>query len=304
VHMLRFRLAQLTIPLLRHLPRGYARAYKLVLGSYLSSWKADPYLAAHIRRRRFRVHWDSQRKAYFIVDLADWACRPHYFIGRYYDEIVPMLVDTFLQDGGTFVDIGANRGIHTLYAAKRLQGKGMVYAFEPHPKTFKVLEAHLTMNQIENVAAFNAGLSDEAGTLTLYGGNTHSGTASLLSGNSGEGSSASDVEIWRLADRPDLVPFRGDVLVKIDTEGYELHVLKGMGSLLDYPQLTVVAEVTDRWLGKAGGSAREMFDYMRAKGFQAYLPRIQHRVLRKVLALERIEGPRDEEQYDVVFQRM
>lgn len=92
--------------------------------------------------------------------------------------------------------------------------------------------------------------------------------------------------------------------MKIDTEGYELHVLKGMGSLLDYPQLTVVAEVTDRWLRKAGGSAQEMFDYMRGKGFQAYLPRIQHRVLRKVLACERIDGPLDEEQYDVVFQRM
>lgn len=72
MHMLRFRLAQLTIPLLRRLPRGYGFAYKLLLGPYLSSYRADPFLAARIGRRRFRVLWDAQRAAYFIVDLADW----------------------------------------------------------------------------------------------------------------------------------------------------------------------------------------------------------------------------------------
>lgn len=68
------------------------------------------------------------------------------------------MIDSCLSDGGTFVDIGANRGIHTVYAAKRLQGKGVVYAFEPHPKTFKVLEAHLTMNQIEERRSVQCGL--------------------------------------------------------------------------------------------------------------------------------------------------
>lgn len=303
MNMLRFHLAELMIPLVRRLPRGRWSAYKLLLGPALSTYGAGPFLAAHLGKRRFRIFRDTQRQAYFIVDLVDGICRAHYFTGRHRDETVPLLVDTCLKEGGTFVDVGANIGVHTVCAARRLEGRGRVYAFEPHPETFKVLAAHLAMNQIENVTAINAGLSDEAGISPMYEFSEYSVTHSLLPDAQGPFRSTRDVEIWRLEDHAEQVAFCGSTLVKIDTEGFELHVLKGMGALLDYPQLTVIAEVTDQWLREAGGSAQELFDLMHKRGFVAYLPSVKPRVLKLDLALQRIEGPLEKRQYDVVFQR-
>jgi hypothetical protein len=46
------------------------------------------------------------------------------------------LLQALLEDGGSFVDIGANIGSFTLIASE--QEKARVYAFEPHPETFRL----------------------------------------------------------------------------------------------------------------------------------------------------------------------
>lgn len=304
LYRLRFYISDLATPLVYRLPGagrfGYARLLNRIL------WPPRVYrgLLAHLGSTRRRVFWDSEREAFFITYLVDWRSRRHACTGRNPDEFLRLLIDLFLQDGGTFVDVGANRGIHAVYAAGKLRGKGWVYAFEPHPKSFKILEAHVTMNQLDNVRMYNVGLSDEPGTLVLHefvGQGLD--VCSFLPDSFGEPSGTREVAVWRLEDHADLVPFSGSTLVKIDTEGFDLHVLKGMGTLLDYDDLTVVTEVNDGWLTKAGGSAQELFDFMHARGFVAHLVSVKSSVFWRTLALQKTEGPIDKRHYDVVFRR-
>jgi hypothetical protein len=111
----RLQLGEFFRPIRRWAPRGYGFIYKKMLG-YYGDYPADTDLKG-LTKQRYRVFYDNYLQAYVSVDIGDWACRAHYFKGIYHDRTVPLLIDRLLSDGGTFVDVGANRGIHALYAS-------------------------------------------------------------------------------------------------------------------------------------------------------------------------------------------
>ena len=135
----------------------------------------------------------------------------------------------------TVVDVGANVGD---YSSMVLQSKrnARVYAFEPHPETFRRLGDRLSSNS--NFVATNAACGSGPGKLMLYDhvGGSGTGHASLLPGVieriHGDKSNQHEVDVTTL-DRfaADNAISRIDLL-KIDTEGTELEVLKGANQLL------------------------------------------------------------------------
>src|SRR5213083_889189 len=68
-----------------------------------------------------------------FLDLRDWSDRQFYFLGRYYELAMLLLFKTLLAAGDSFVDVGANVGMFTLMAARRVGTDGRVEAFEPNP---------------------------------------------------------------------------------------------------------------------------------------------------------------------------
>jgi FkbM family methyltransferase len=306
--MARFALADALRPAISRVPRGSSLLYRAMLGEHGSSYRSDAYFRSSLRRRH-RVFYDRFVGAFIAVDLADWACRAHYFRGQYYEQEIPVIIDAWLGDRGVFIDVGANRGIHTLYAATRLKERGRVLAFEPNPETLQVLQAHLAINRIENCQVHNVGLADVDGTLRLnVVDEHHSGTCSFLA----DGSEARGhlVPIRRLDDMVGPIADHERVLVKIDTEGYEYQVLKGMEHLLDHPNLVMVCEVTDSWLRRIGASAAMIFELMARHGYSAFAPHAGFRsrlsgYSRRRLILSPLAAPIDDGrfQYDVVFAR-
>ena len=167
------------------------------------------------------------------------------------DEIPQMMsVMSFLEAGATFVDIGANVGLWTINAASILQlmGRGRVISVEANPDTFARLSRNVA--RFSNVDAFNVALSDQAGELTFYGG-AASGVFSVQRGpfNTGETRVIASVTFDSL-EQP-----LGRVIVKIDVEGHELAVLRGMRKLLasdglraifiDQFDVSTAAEITE-----------------------------------------------------------
>ncbi len=71
-------------------------------------------------------------------------------------------VGEHIVPGTTAVDIGANVGSWTGYLSRRVGAKGRVIALEPVPESFRYLKRRC--RRLENVQAFNVGLSDAAGT--------------------------------------------------------------------------------------------------------------------------------------------
>ena len=72
------------------------------------------------------------------------------------------------KEGMTVIDVGANIGITTVTIAKKIGGKGKVYAFEPLSGYFDVLKKNLSANGLKNAKAFELALVDRVGRIDFY----------------------------------------------------------------------------------------------------------------------------------------
>jgi hypothetical protein len=89
--------------------------------------------------------------------------------------------------------------------------------------------------------------------------------------------------------------------VKIDVEGFELAVLRGMPKLLSRPLTRVFVEVGDPLASAYGARTQDIFDLMAGRGYQGYRATtspVTGRIRFKPLA-----GPLDKFTYDVCFSR-
>lgn len=136
----------------------------------------------------------------------------------------------FLQGRpGTVLDVGANIGCASLLFSLYYPAT-TVYAFEPSPSAFQFLQAN--MKQFPNVRPFNYGLDSKDGSARLYSGKGASVTSSLGTSvlNSAE---FETVELRRLSSFVVESGLDRILLIKIDTEGSEMPILRDIAHLLD-----------------------------------------------------------------------
>jgi len=137
-----------------------------------------------------------------------------------------LLIEKLLQPGDTFVDVGANVGLHTLAAGRALQGRGRIVAFEPFEGTRRLLEKTLWINGLTALTQLRGSAAwDRAGVRTLFLGAT-SGHHSLFELGADTPAGAS-VEVTTETLEAALGPACRVDLLKIDAEGAELEVLRG-----------------------------------------------------------------------------
>lgn len=150
------------------------------------------------------------------------------------------------RDGSIFFDVGANIGAFTLVASEQRQCR--VFAFEPHPKTFRRLQDNVALNGRDNVTLVNAALSNHDGTAVLSD-NVESSTNHLV----GDAQSGITIRSLRGDDFCRTSSVRPTV-IKIDVEGFELEVLEGFGAVLEHVGVVFV-EVNGLSAARGGSEA-------------------------------------------------
>jgi FkbM family methyltransferase len=199
------------------------------------------------------------------VDGSSQSGRIVYVTGEYEPDTA-RLMRRRLQAGETMIDVGANIGYFTVAAALAVGPEGRVVAFEPAAATRHLLEENVRLNGLANVTVRDEALAATQSEAALYlGPQQDTGLASLrpLPGSSRA--------IVRQAPFDDLWPAAHRVaLVKIDVEGAELAVLRGMAGLLERDHPDVIVEVTDRFLRELGASAPALFEFLTARGYRAF----------------------------------
>jgi len=83
------------------------------------------------------------------------------FLDRFYEKF-----GFLIQPSWKIIDVGAGMGDYTLYAAMA-QPSGHVFAFEPFPESFILMQENLQLNGITNVQAFDEAIGAETGELLL-----------------------------------------------------------------------------------------------------------------------------------------
>ena len=120
------------------------------------------------------------------------------------------------------VDIGSNIGAFTVYAAKKAE-KGKVYAYEPHPENFELLNKNITLNKLENTKTFRTAISRTKGKVNLAIGHWSTGTHGITNNPK---SKTIKVDSIRLKDVFTENKLESIDFLKIDCEGGEYEILK------------------------------------------------------------------------------
>ena len=166
------------------------------------------------------THKDAQRNLSLCDDF-QW----HQYYG-FDDEVLGILLK-LAKDSPVICDIGANIGFYSIAMAQQVPS-ARVLAFEPNPRTHKLLTNHVNLNEVENidVVPIAAGDKDDTWTWRIY----DEDEVLDVSGVSNDIA----VPVRRVDDE---IKSRGidlkDVgLIKIDVEGFELEVLLGLEEII------------------------------------------------------------------------
>jgi FkbM family methyltransferase len=138
-----------------------------------------------------------------------------------------------VREGDCLWDVGAHKGFVTLAASRMVGPSGQVMAVEPAATNLRFLRRHIEWNPVENVTVIPVALSDAPGE-AAFGGR-------------------GDSIAFRLGEGPETVPMRtieglvseGGLrppsVLKLDVEGAEVAVLRGMGALLGGDQALLIS---------------------------------------------------------------
>ena len=118
------------------------------------------------------VLWDNLGFRYEAPDASE-PIALHLAIDGVYEPETFALIMRELQPGGVFVDVGANIGVFTIPAARRVGSEGRVVAAEASSEIFAYLTRNVEANGVSQVIAVNSAICDFAGTVPFYSAPNH-----------------------------------------------------------------------------------------------------------------------------------
>jgi FkbM family methyltransferase len=155
------------------------------------------------------------------------------------------LILRHLTPGDVFIDVGANIGVLTISAARRLGGRGTVLAIEASPSVFSYLERNIALNALTNVVAISVAISESnREDVPFYPAPAdHFGMGALIAQFHSEPCS---VTTRTLDDLVAEQKVRDVSVLKVDVEGHEVAVFRGGEKLLgSSPGPLIVFEFCD-----------------------------------------------------------
>lgn len=171
--------------------------------------------------------------------------RSIYYTGTY-EKGALALMKRILREGDVFVDVGANIGLMSVYAARLLGPSGQVLAFEPNPETAGILEENIRINRLTNIESIRYAVGKTPGRALIYDRwDSNRGSASLIKpANPAE---SHEIQVCTLSEYYKTGKRKTPRLIKFDIEGFELEALEGALDLLnsaDPPVLMVECSQT------------------------------------------------------------
>jgi FkbM family methyltransferase len=221
-------------------------------------WTASPL----VRARRLGLTWE--------LDLRDNLERVLWCTGTYEPALLSFLA-AGLRAGDVVADIGAHIGVHSLTAAARLRalGGGRVLAFEPARDSADRLRAGAAANGLDGlVTVAETALGAGPGVAALAADAVYDDADAGVRSLHGTGRVVQEVPVTTFDAWAEGAGLDRLDVVKLDVEGAELDVLRGMRATLTRLRPRVlVAEVKQRVLDRAGVDAGELRDVLAGAGY-------------------------------------
>lgn len=167
--------------------------------------------------------------------------------------------------GQVVLDIGANRGVYSYWAHRKVGAQGRVYAFEPQPELNVYLQQLREAFKLDQLQIVHSALSDSAGERQLLRPRQHWGGASFeLHDNDPSDIDSMQVPVTTLdeffANRDRQIRF-----IKCDVEGHEVNVFRGGEQLLREDQPELLFECHDQYIEEGS-----ILEYLACLGYDGF----------------------------------
>ncbi len=143
-----------------------------------------------------------------------------------YEEALYNFLEKHIKDKETLIDIGAALGYYTLLFSKAAGNKGKIYAFEAEKKAFSYLKKNVLLNNLSNVKIFNLAVDQNEGESYFVE------SCDLNIGTWGGHISRKKTNLKVKTCCLDDFDFKKVDWIKLDVDGNEFKILKGMRNLI------------------------------------------------------------------------
>lgn len=203
-----------------------------------------------------------------FVDLRDIGIGRPLFIDHQYEPAETAFMQRFIQPGMVILDVGANVGYFTALAISRLKNSGVIHAFEPDPHNYSLLEKTVSDQKTGLVQLHHCALGDKNGTVNLFHSPVNNYGDHRVYGSYSETHPKLEV-LMKIGD--DLLASVGTNsidFIKIDVQGFEVQVLRGLINTIKSSQKAVLlSEVWPAGMNSAGTSVEEFALLCESFGF-------------------------------------
>ncbi len=173
----------------------------------------------------------------------------------------------FISETSIVLDVGANIGLHSIYFSS-LAKDGFVLSFEPSVATFELLVSNVA--NISNIVPINLAVSNE-GKIADFFNTCDNAYSSLMDTKRKDVVNIKKVPCMRIDDVVSGLHLDRVDFVKIDVEGFEFEVLKGMVEVISKYQPVIFCEI---YKGKHSNQLPdETVKYLIGKGYHALVVR-------------------------------
>jgi len=224
------------------------------------------YFARHFRD--YVIREINGRKMLLSLGKDAGISKDLYIFGRREDGTTDyVLTSGIVREGDTVMDIGANIGYYVLIWSGLVGENGLVYAIEPVEENYGILRKNMELNGVNNIETYQVAAGGVDGEDYLYVCSKRNYSAFYPDGLP-EHVSGKDIKMMEKVKVVTVDSFLKDkkhpVLIRMDVEGYESEVIKGMEKTLE-DDIMLLVEVHMNIMGP--GRFREMVCALRDKGF-------------------------------------
>ncbi|MDB5287585.1 MAG: hypothetical protein JWR05_2534 [Mucilaginibacter sp.] len=188
--------------------------------------------------------------------------------GTYEDE-VNKLIRISLRPGDIAIDIGGNIGLQSIRMGQCVGETGKVLAFEPLNYLRQKFENNVKLNRLNNISLFPFALSD-AESRAEFNINTKAWNQGTFSLKNNYGSDKQQV-IIKVADNcAEINSLLKVDLIKIDVEGFEFNVLRGLKSTLIKHKPRIIFEYDNNYWTAPGQDINECYKFLCDLNYKIY----------------------------------
>jgi len=172
------------------------------------------------------------------------ASNPEYSLGSNELPVQEAFV-RFLHAGNVLYDVGANVGFFTVIGAKLVGPGGQVHAFEPVPENAAAVRHNCELNGLKQVTVWETAVSDQSGTGQLQLAEYSGGASLSVAAPPPDFAGTVDVPLVTLDEIVQTRQAPPPNFVKIDVEGAEIQVLRGMAGVIEKHKPIIIFEIDD-----------------------------------------------------------